>query len=260
MSEQLVTVDVDGPIGTITVRRPKALNALNRDVVAGLQAAVARLSADPSVRVILLQGEGERAFVAGADIAEFVGASPADALAIAARIRIVTEALVAAPKPVVAVVGGFCLGGGFELALACDIRIASTTARFGLPEIKLGILPGGGGTVRLTKIAGSSVARMLTMTGDPIDAERAYALGLVASVHPPEELAAAAAALAAKLAALPPFALAQLKSSLNIAVDTASAAACDAEIKAFALCYSTADQTEGAAAFLEKRRPGFTGR
>jgi len=260
MSEQLVTVDVDGPVGTITVRRPKALNALNQGVVAGLQAAVARLSADPSVRVVLLQGEGERAFVAGADIAEFVGASPADALAIAGRIRIVTDALVAAPKPVVAVVGGFCLGGGFELALACDIRIASTTARFGLPEIKLGILPGGGGTVRLTKIAGSSVARMLTMTGDPIDAERAYALGLVASVHPPEELAAAAAALAAKLAALPPFALAQLKSSLNIAVDTATAAACDAEIKAFALCYSTADQAEGAAAFLEKRKPVFTGR
>ena len=260
MTEQLVTVDIDGPVGTITVRRPKVLNALNQDVVVGLREAVVRLSDDPSVRVVLLTGEGERAFVAGADIGEFAGASPADALAIAGRIRRVTDALVAAPKPVVAVVRGVCLGGGFELALACDLRIASTTARFGLPEIKLGILPGGGGTVRLTKVAGSSVARMLTMTGDPIDAERAYALGLLASVHPPEELAAAAAALAAKLAALSPFALAELKSSLNIAVDAPTDAACDAEIKAHALCYSTADQEEGTKAFLEKRKPVFTGR
>ncbi|WP_276576945.1 enoyl-CoA hydratase-related protein [Bradyrhizobium sp. 200] len=150
---------------------------------------------------------------------------------------------------------GYCLGGGFELALACDIRIASISAQFGLPEIILGILPGGGDTVRLTKIAGSSVARTLTMVGEPIAASRAFDLGLLVSVHPPEELADAAR----KLADRPPFALAQLKSSLNIAIDTDTATACQTEIKAFALCYSTADKEEGANAFLQKRKPQFTG-
>ncbi|HWA43910.1 MAG TPA: enoyl-CoA hydratase-related protein [Hypericibacter adhaerens] len=259
MTDILVTAEVSGAIGTITVRRPKALNALNAEVLRQLLDAIGRLSDDKAVRVILLTGEGDRAFVAGADITEFVGASPADALAISERFKRVTNALTGAPKPVVAVINGYCLGGGFELALACDIRIAATTAKLGLPEIKLGILPGGGGTVRLTKIAGSSVARMMTMTGEPIAADRAYALGLVASVHAPEELARAAAALAEQLAALSPFALAQLKSSLNIAVDADTESACRAEIKAFALCYSTADQEEGAKAFLEKRKPVFTG-
>lgn len=259
MTGKLVTAEIDGAIGTITVRRPQALNALNAAVLRELLEAIVTLSSNPSVRVLQLTGEGDRAFIAGADISEFLGASPADALAIAARIKRVIDALTSCPKPVVAVVNGFCLGGGFELALACDIRIASTKAQFGLPEIKLGILPGGGGTVRLTKIAGSSVARMLTMTGEPISASRALELGLIASMHEPNALADAAQALAAKLAALPPFALAQLKSSLNIAIDADTEAACQAEIKAFALCYSTRDQEEGAKAFLEKRKPVFTG-
>jgi enoyl-CoA hydratase len=259
MIERLVTTEIDGAVGTMTVRRPKALNALNATVLKELLEAVVLLSSNPSVRVLQLTGEGDRAFIAGADISEFVGASPADALKIAARIKLVMDALTWCPKPVVAVVNGFCLGGGLELALACDIRIASIKAQFGLPEIKLGILPGGGGTVRLTKIAGSSVARMLTMTGDPISASRALELGLVASVHEPEALPDAAKALAGKLAALPPFALAQLKSSLNIAIDADTEAACQAEIKAFALCYSTNDKEEGAKAFLEKRKPVFTG-
>ncbi len=256
---ELVTAHVDGAVATITVRRPQALNALNATVLRELLDAVAALSSDAHVRVLQLTGEGDRAFIAGADISEFLGAAPVDALGIAARIKRVIDALVECPKPVVAIVNGFCLGGGLELALACDIRIASTKAQFGLPEIKLGILPGGGGTVRLTKIAGSAVARMLTMTGDPIPASRAFDLGLVASVHEPEALPEAARALALKLAALPPFALAQLKSSLNIAVDADTEAACQAEIKAFALCYSTRDKEEGAKAFLEKRQPVFTG-
>jgi enoyl-CoA hydratase len=260
MTDRLVTAEIEGAIGTITVRRPKALNALNAAVIGELFEAAAALVEDPSVRVIQLTGEGDRAFVAGADITEFVGATPADAMAIALRIKKVTDLLTGCPKPVVAVVNGFCLGGGFELALACDIRIASSKALFGLPEIKLGILPGGGGTVRLTKVAGSSVARMLAMTGDPIPASRAYELGLVVSVHEPDELAGAARALAERLAALSPFALAQLKSSLTIAIDSDMESACQAEIKAFALCFSTADQEEGAKAFLEKRKPVFTGR
>jgi len=259
MSQQLVTAEANGAIGTITVRRPKALNALNAAVLQGLLDAVRTLSSNPAIRVLKLTGEGERAFIAGADISEFVGASPSDALDIATRIKVITDALTACTKPVVAVINGFCLGGGLELALACDIRVASTNAQFGLPEIKLGILPGGGGTVRLTKIAGSSVARMLTMTGDPISAQRALELGLLLSIHDPDALEGAAAGLLNKLAAFSPFALAQLKSSLNIAIDASVEAACQAEIKAFALCYSTADQEEGAKAFLEKRQPVFTG-
>ncbi len=260
MADEFVTLEKNGPAATITVRRQKALNALNAEVLRQLHAALADAGGDDAIRVLLLTGEGEKSFVAGADISEFVGASPADALRIAARIKAITDMMTAMPKPVVAVVNGYCLGGGFELALACDIRIAAETASFGLPEIKLGILPGGGGTVRLTKIAGLSVAKMLAMTGQPIDAQRAYNLGLLHSLHPAAELSAAAAALADRLAALPPFALAQLKSSLNIAVDADTQSALDTEIKAFALCYSTQDQEEGAAAFLEKRKPVFTGK
>lgn len=259
MRDELVTAEIDGAIGTITVRRPQALNALNAAVLQGLLDGIVKLSADQAVRVVQLTGEGDRAFIAGADISEFVGASPADALAIAARIKLVIDALMKCPKPVIAVINGFCLGGGLELALACDIRIASTKAQFGLPEIKLGILPGGGGTVRLTKIAGSSVARMMTMIGDPIPAPRALELGLLAAIHEPEALAKEAKALADKLAARPPFALTQLKSALNIAINADTESACQAEVKAFALCYSTRDKEEGARAFLEKRQPLFTG-
>lgn len=257
--EHVVSCERDGAVGTIKVCRPQVLNALNATVLEELLRAITELSGDPAIRVLQLTGQGGKSFIAGADISEFVGASPADALRIAQRIRLVTDALINCPKPVVAVIDGYCLGGGFELALACDIRIASTKAQFGLPEIKLGILPGGGGTVRLTKVAGSSVARMMAMVGDPIPASRAYELGLLISIHAPEELPEAARKLTAKLAERPPFALAQLKSSLNIAVDTDTASACQTEIKAFALCYSTSDKEEGASAFLEKRKPNFTG-
>ncbi len=257
MSDAVVLVAREGPVATVTVNRPKSLNALNAEVLHALNGAMAALSADRAVRVIVLTGAGDRSFVAGADIAEFVGATPEDAIALGRRIRRVTDAMVRAPQPVVARINGFCLGGGLELALACDIRLAADTARLGLPEIRLGILPGGGGTVRLTKIAGSSVARALTMTGEPIDAARAHALGLVASVHAPEALDAAVADLTARLAALPRFALAQLKASLNTAVSAETESALEFEIQAFAQCFSHPDQAEGAAAFLDKRKPAF---
>lgn len=260
MTETFVTLEKTGSKATITVRRPKALNALNAEVLRQMHGLINDVAHDDTVRVLLLTGEGDKSFIAGADISEFVGATPSDALVIARRINAITDAIVGMRKPVVAVVNGYCLGGGLELALACDIRIAAMNATFGLPEIKLGILPGGGGTVRLTKIAGLSVAKMMAMTGLPIDAQRAVNAGLLLSVHAPEELDAAARTLADRLAALPPFAMAQLKSSLNIAVDADTHSALETEIKAFALCYSTQDQEEGAAAFLEKRKPVFTGR
>lgn len=257
MPERVVDWSIEGATGTITVRRPKALNALNAQVIRELDEAFAHLVDDAAVRVILLTGEGDRAFIAGADIGEFVGATPTDAVDLSLRIRRVTDRMVASPKPVVAVVNGFALGGGFEMALACDIRIAATTALFGLPEIKLGILPGGGGTVRLTQVAGTSVARQIALIGESIPAERARELGIVASVHEPAELAGAAKALAAKLAAYSAHALAQLKATLNTAVDAPTSAALDHEARAFALCFTHPDQLEGAKAFLEKRKPSF---
>jgi enoyl-CoA hydratase len=260
LSQTLVTRSNDGAVATLTISRPKALNALNAQVLTDLQTHIAAIAADPAVRVLMLTGAGERAFVAGADISEFVGATPIDAMAISARLKSVADMLEAMPKPVVAVVNGFCLGGGMELALACDMRIASSNAMFGQPEIKLGVIPGGGGTVRLSKVAGKSVAMMLCLTGDPISADRAMGLGIVAAVHAPEALTEAAAVLGAKLAALPPFALAQVKSTLNRVGDMDVAAGVDFEMQAFALCYATADQAEGAQAFLEKRKPVFTGR
>lgn len=258
MKSEFVTTSVDGSVGRLSVDRPDALNALNAEVLGQLLAGITRLRDDSEIRVIVITGT-EKAFIAGADISEFVGAGPAGAMRIAARFKRVADALVQCPKPVIASISGYCLGGGLELALACDLRIASDNAILGLPEIKLGILPGGGGTVRLTKIAGSSVARMMAMTGRPIDAARAYALGLLVSIHPGPDLAKATRDLALHLADLSPFALAQLKSSLNTAIDADVESACQTEIKAFALCYSTKDQAEGTAAFLEKRKPKFVG-
>jgi enoyl-CoA hydratase len=258
-AEPVVLVTRQGPVATVTVNRPKALNPLNAEVLRHLTAAFETLGADRDCRVIVLTGAGERSFIAGADISEFIGATPEDALALGARIRRVTSLMAQAPQPVVAAINGFCLGGGLELALACDIRIASSNARLGLPEIKLGILPGGGGTVRLTRIAGSSVARTMCMTGEPIDAARAEAMGLVASVHAPEALAGAVEALTALLAAMPRFALAQLKATLNAAMTADVDTALDHEIRSMALCFSHPDQDEGARAFLEKRAPRFAG-
>ncbi len=259
VSEVFVTSQVEGAIAALTICRPKALNALNGPVQSQLLSQIEALSANPYVRVITLTGEGDRAFIAGADITEFADASPAQALALAGLTKRLTDAIVRCPKPVIALINGFCLGGGLEVALACDIRIASSNAKLGLPEIKLGIIPGGGGTVRLTKLVGAATAKFMAMTGDPITAERALAIGLVAEVHEPEALAAAGRALAAKLTVLPPFALGQLKSSLNIALDVDTESACQAELKAFALCFSTSDKKEGVSAFLEKRKPVFTG-
>jgi enoyl-CoA hydratase len=232
---------------------------LNGPLQAQLREQIEALAEDRSIRAIILTGEGDRAFIAGADISEFVGASPAKALELASLTKQVTDAIVVCPKPVIAVINGFCLGGGLEVALACDIRIASRNAKLGLPEIKLGIIPGGGGTVRLTKIAGGAVARMMAMTGEPISADQALMFGLLAAVHEPEDLREAGRALASKLAALAPFAMAQLKASLNTAVDVETDAACHAEMRSFALCFSTRDQAEGVSAFLDKRRPEFTG-
>ncbi len=257
---EVVTIIKEASVGTLTVCRPNAMNALNAAVVAALSVGFDELVRDASIRAIVITGQGEKSFISGADINEFLDAGPAEALVIARRLKALTERIVSCPKPVVAAINGFCLGGGLELALACDVRIASNNARFGVPEIKLGIIPGGGAAARLTKLVGGSAARALAMTGDIIDANRAFAMGIIAAVHPVADFPVAARALAEKLASYAPFALAQLKSTLNIALDADIESTCTAEINAYALCYSTEDQKEGARAFLEKRPARFTGR
>jgi enoyl-CoA hydratase/carnithine racemase len=254
-----VLLKIEHRVAELTINRPAALNALNATVVALLRAQISDLASDPSVRAIVLAGAGDKAFVAGADITELVEASPAAAERLAREAKAVHDAMRDCPKPILAAVNGLCLGAGFELALACDLRIASAKARFGLPEIKLGLIPGGGGTVRLARMVGASVALELAMTGEMIGAERALALGVVASVHPPEDLRAAVGAVAARLADYPPFALAQLKSVINVACSADLESARDAEIKSFALCFATQDQKEGVRAFLDKRPPRFQG-
>lgn len=260
MSAGVVERSREGGVVTLRVNRPAVLNALNAEVIAGLRAEIAAAVADEAVRCLVLTGSGEKAFVAGADISQFVTATPVTAERLALATKALHDDIAACPRPVIAAVNGLCLGAGLELALACDIRLAAATARFGLPEIRLGIMPGGGGTARLSRIAGAGAARALALSGESIDAERALALGIVSAVHPAAALAGAAADLAARLAGFSPLALAQLKSTLDTVASGDLESACRAEIKAFALCFATEDQKEGARAFLEKRPPVFTGR
>jgi enoyl-CoA hydratase/carnithine racemase len=250
----------DRGVARIVIDRPEAMNALNEAMVEDIIRHIQIFEVDDEVRSIVIAGAGGKAFVAGADISQFQAATPSAAERLALRTKQMHDALDECRKPVIAAINGHCLGAGLELALACHIRVASTTAKFGLPEIKLGIIPGGGGTVRLSRLVGASVARALTLTGDTIGAERALAAGLVHSVHEPNTLDEAAASIAAKVAAYSPYALSQLKSALNAAGGVDLENAYMSEIKCFALCFSSEDQKEGARAFLEKRTPRFSGR
>jgi enoyl-CoA hydratase len=177
-----------GAVERLTINRPAALNALNAQLLDALEAAFGRLAGERAVRAVVLTGAGEKAFAAGADIKEMAGLGPLEAEALARRAKRLHDAIIACPKPVLAAINGFALGGGFELALACDLRIAAEGARFGLPEVKLAVLPGGGGTARLSRLIGPAVARALCLTGELIPAERAYALGIVSELVPAARL------------------------------------------------------------------------
>lgn len=246
-------------VAVITINRPEKRNALTIKTRAEGAAALDELRADESVRVVVFTGAGDKSFIAGADISEF-----ANETVITQREVMLGRSLFTAvdtfPKPVIAMVNGYCLGGGCELALACDIRIASETASFGQPEINLGIIPGGGGTQRLTRLIGEGKAMEMILTGDIIDAKTAYTLGLVNTVYPASELEAKTMELANRIAEKSPVALAMAKE----AVKTASRANLDEglrrEIDLFAMCFSSEDKTEGVSAFLEKRKPNFKGR
>jgi len=246
-------------VATITFNRPKALNAMNAETVDELGAVLKVCRDDEAVKAILLTGAGEKAFVAGADIAYMQNLRPREALLFMEQGHEVLRFLETMAKPSVAAINGFALGGGLEISLACDVRIASEKAVFGQPEMLIGLIPGWGGTQRLPRLIGMGLAKELILAGGQISAQRAYEVGLVNKVVAPDQLLAEAGALARTLAGMPAFAIKMAKHSINFGYDMALDNANRLEMECIAQCFSTDDQKEGMRAFLEKRKPVFTG-
>ncbi|GMV04148.1 MAG: 3-hydroxybutyryl-CoA dehydratase [Gemmatimonadota bacterium] len=255
-----IRLEWDGDLAVVTVDRQDKLNALNADVIAELGQVFEGLRADDKVRGVLLTGAGDRAFVAGADIGELAKMDSVSGVAVSRAGQDVFRAIERFPKPVLAAVGGFALGGGCELALACHLRVAGDNARFGLPEVGLGIIPGYGGTIRLARLVGLGRALELTLTGEMVGADRALEMGLVSSVHPRAELLDKGKELLRKVTKNGPLAVRMALESIYRAVDTSSQEALDFESSLFGLLASTEDMKEGMSAFLEKRKADFRGR
>lgn len=255
-----VRVEWDADLAIVTIDRQEKLNALNAEVVGEIGAVFSSLRDDDDVRGVVLTGAGDKAFVAGADIGELATMDPVSGVRVSRDGQDVFRAIERFPKPVLAAVGGYALGGGCELALACHMRIASDHARFGLPEVGLGIIPGYGGTIRLARLVGLGRAIELTLTGDMVDAERAREIGLVSQVVPSAELLDEAKSLIRKVTKNGPVAVRMALESIYRGLDTATAEALDFESSLFGLLASTDDMREGMEAFLEKRKPAFKGR
>jgi enoyl-CoA hydratase len=261
MPYETLTLEQNEAIATITINRPRSLNALNTATVGELGRAIDAVASDDTARVLVITGAGDRAFVAGADIREFSAIEQAlDGTRLSQTTHAVFQRLVDLPKPVIAAINGFALGGGLELALACDIRIAADTAQLGLPEISLGLIPGWGGTTRLVRLVGPGRAKLMIMSGERIGAAEAEQIGLVERVVPPAQLMDEVRQLASRLASLPPLAMAAAKQSLNRSHDMALADANALEATLFGQLSVTEDAREGARAFIEKRTPQWKGR
>jgi len=260
MPYETLAVSRDGSVAVVTIDRPKALNALNRQVFADLAACLADLEGDDAVRVIVLRGAGDRAFVAGADIKEMVDMSAAGAVARSWQGMQLYDRIRHQPQPVIASVQGYALGGGMLLAMACDIRIAADNAEFGYPEIRLGIFPGTGGTVLIDRLIGPGTARAICLTGEHFSAERAYQLGIVTHLVPAAELAGETERLAALVAGYSPVALRELKGVLNASMEADFETARRTELDAYGRTFASADRVEGMRAFIDKRPPRFQGR
>lgn len=254
--ETLQVARQDG-IGIVRISRPQALNALNRQVLTELGLVFDMLEKETEVRVVILTGEGEKAFVAGSDITEMQKCSVLEAREFALLVNRVQGQVETFPKPVIAAINGFALGGGCELAMACDIRIASANAKFGQPEINLGIIPGGGGTQRLPRLIGMGRAKELVYSGGLIDAQRACEIGLVNKVVSAEDLMAEARKLASKIAGKSLAALMLAKQAFNSGSSMDLDRSLEFEIECFANCFGTYDHQEGMDAFTEKRKPAF---
>jgi enoyl-CoA hydratase len=244
----------------VTLNRPKVMNALNRALFAELDDAFATLAGDSAVRAMILTGAGEKAFAAGADIGELASLSATDGQRLAQHGQAVFRRIETCGKPVIAAIQGFALGGGCELAMACTIRIASERARLGQPEVKLGLVPGYGGTQRLPRLVGKGAALKLLLTGDMVGAEEAFRIGLVDEVVPAEALMSRAETLARAIAQQAPLAVAACLRAVNGGYDLPLDAGLELEGSLFGLACATEDKTEGTQAFLEKRAPAWRGR
>ncbi|MDR0362743.1 MAG: enoyl-CoA hydratase/isomerase family protein [Planctomycetota bacterium] len=244
----------DGHVGTVVVRRPEALNALDAEMIHELSALLDEI-AGSEIRCLIVTGDGDKSFVAGADVTEMAELNPEGAAELCRNGNAVMLALETLPMPVIAAVNGFALGGGFELALSCDIRLAAANASFALPEVSLGVIPGYGGIQRLARIIGPGAARELVFTGRRIKADEALRLGLVSMVSAAADLRAAAGELAGRIAVNAPLAVRAAKRALNKTLGMSPFDANLGECDEFAACFGTGDQREAMRAFVEKRKP-----
>lgn len=259
MAYQHILFESKDGIVTVTFNRPKALNALNAALMDELGDAVDQIAGDEGLRALILTGAGEKSFVAGADITELAEYGPLQGKHFAAKGQVVLNGLQDLPIPVIAAVNGFALGGGLEVALACDFIYAAENAMFGLPEITLGLIPGFGGTQRLARLIGINRAKEMIFTGKMLPASEAAAIGLVNKVSPADKLMDDTLKTARAIASKGKVSLRAAKHTINSGLNTDLATACRLEIDAFALCMASADAKEGTTAFLEKRKPRFSG-
>jgi enoyl-CoA hydratase len=259
MTYENILTSLNNGILTITINRPDKLNALSQGVLADLRAAVSEVYANDGVKAAIITGAGDKAFVAGADISEFQGLNVEAGRKLAANGQDIFNRIERSPKPFVAAVNGFALGGGCELAMACHVRVASESARFGQPEVNLGLIPGYGGTQRLVQLIGKGKALELLMTADMVKADEALRLGLVTHVVPASELMAKAEEVLGKIMAKAPVAIAKVIACVN-AFYTDGVDGMEFELDRFADCCATEDFTEGASAFLAKRKAEFKGK
>lgn len=257
--ERVVLVETQGGVRILTINRPAKRNALNARVREELSAAVEEADADPDVRVLVLTGAGDQAFVAGADVTEFADRTPIEQRRAMAS-PTVFDTVWQASLPTIAMINGWCLGGGCELALACDVRVGADTATLGQPEVRLGIIPGGGATQRLPRLVGYGKALQLVLSGETIDGVSAYEIGLLDEVVPAAELRARTLEIAGAMADKSPVALALAKRALRAALELPLSAGLEQERDLFALAFASEDKAEGVQAFLEKRKPEWRGR
>jgi enoyl-CoA hydratase len=254
-----VLKELEGRVALLTINRPDKLNALNQQVRDDMLALLGEIEADDAIGAVVITGAGEKSFVAGADIGEFAGRTPFDQRE-AMRSPRIFDVMASYPKPVIAMINGFCLGGGCELAASCDIRVASDRARFGQPEINLGLIPGGGGTQRLPRIIGLGQSMRLILSGEMIQADEAARIGLVDLVSPADELRATTLELAGGIAAKSPLTLRVAKEAMRASQRMAVEEGILYERDLFCLCFSSDDKDEGVTAFLEKRAAEWKGR
>jgi len=253
-----VLLEKEDRIAILYINRPKALNALNRETLLEIKSAVTEINEDPDIDVLIITGAGDKSFVAGADIAFMQNMSAVEGRQFGLLGNEILRFIEKMEKPVIAAVNGFALGGGCELAMSCDFRIASTKAKFGQPEVGLGITPGFGGTQRLPRIVGSGMAKQLLYTADVINANEALRIGLVNAVVEPDELLDHVKKIAQRIISKAQLAVRFCKTAANEGIQTDIDRAIEIEADIFGLCFATADQTEGMTAFVEKRKPEFT--